>query len=152
MCLPVPVRNLCKQFGRMKDENAPTKIVSETSFKRCIHEVFDVSLTKTNQNNNVVTVYKGLIYVDSHCDQPQRMDLDLILSINMICDNSTYLTHKLTQIACITDFSLAVKKIHNGLYSSGNSENHRWKIIHPKGYVFLDILVKAYQWDIRVHP
>ena len=73
--------------------------------------------------------------------------------INMICDNSTYIAHNITtvdsKIACIMDFSHAVKKIRNSLYSSGNSENHKRKIIHPKGNVFWDVLVKAYQWDVR---
>ena len=66
--------------GTMTNENAATKSVSEASFKRSIHEIFNVSPTKTHRNNKVVIIYKGLKYVENLCHQPDRINLDLLLT------------------------------------------------------------------------
>ena len=73
--------------------------------------------------------------------------------LNMICDPGTYLAQNITTIdstiACIMDFSHVVKKIRNSLYSSGNESTHKRKIIHPKGDILWEVLVKAYHWDVQ---
>ena len=73
----------------------------------------------------------------------------------MICDTGTYLAPNITTvdstIACIMDFSHVVKKIRNSMYASGDDCTHKRQIIHPKGRIVWEVLVKAYQWDISTN-
>ena len=56
-----------------------TTAVSEISFKRCVHDLFAISPTKTHSNNKTVTVYKGLKYVQS-CDVEPKIDVSIAMN------------------------------------------------------------------------
>ena len=56
-----------------------TTVVSEISSKRCVHDLFAISPTKTHSNNKTVTVYKGLKYVES-CDVEAKIDVSIAMN------------------------------------------------------------------------
>ena len=73
--------------------------------------------------------------------------------INEISDTTTALAKNIctlsSQIACIMDFSHAVKKIRNSISSSGQQAYHTRNLTTPKGFIYWRYFVDAYEWDKR---
>ena len=76
--------------------------------------------------------------------------------VNMICDSSSYLANNISSamdasIACIMDYSHAIKKIRNSLFASGKSECHKRQVQHKLGHIYWENFVSAFQWDYNSH-